>query len=258
MESREKGDHMMEKGGRAGLERQMRRQAGWLSESWLWLLRTKVLSGMPRRPKALDAGCGPGFVMEVLGNEMEVEGIDMDPDMVEMCRARGLNVTRADAAKLPFEDGHFDIAYCSFLLLWAKDPLKVIGELKRVSRRWVLCLAEPDYGGRIDHPAELAGIRDILAEGIRREGGDPFCGRKLRAMFRESGLDGEIGVHPGVWELGRLKEESSEEWRWIDGAARLAGIKDGELDGLREEWRAAIGRGILFQFNPVFYALARK
>jgi len=257
MDKWETGDRLMDKGGRAGLERQLRRQAGWLSESWLWLLRTKVLSGLPRRPKALDAGCGPGYVMELFGKEMVIEGVDIDPDMVEMCRVKGLNVTKADAAALPFDDGHFDIAYCSFLLLWARDPVTILRELQRVSKSWVLCLAEPDYGGRIDHPAELEGIKDILAEGIRREGGDPFFGRKLRAIFQESGLEAEIGVHPGVWDLGRLKEESSEEWRWIDGAAKHTGIKDGDLNELREEWRAAIGRGILFQFNPVFYALAK-
>jgi len=258
MEKWESGDRLMDKGGRAGLERQLRRQAGWLGESWLWLLRTKVLAGMPGRPKALDAGCGPGFIMEVLGKEMEVEGVDIDPDMVEMCRVRGLNVTKADAAALPFEDGRFDIAYCSFLLLWARDPVSVLREMRRVSKSWVLCLAEPDYGGRIDYPTELEGLRDLLAEGIRREGGDPFIGRRLRALFRESGMECEIGVHPGVWDMGRLKEESSEEWRWIDGAAKLAGIKDEELDELREVWRAAIGRGSLFQFNPVFYALVRR
>lgn len=248
----------MEKSGRTGLERQLRRQAAWLSESWLWLLRTRVLPGLPPRPRALDVGCGPGYVMDVLGKQMDVEGVDIDPDMVESCRARGLSVTKADATSLPFDDGHFDIAYCTFLLLWAKEPFKVLREMRRVCKSWVLCLAEPDYGGRIDHPPELEGLRDLLVEGIRNEGGDPFIGRKLRALLHQSGLEGEIGVHPGVWDLGRLKEESAEEWRWIELAAGPAGLGDGELDGAREAWRAALEGGCLFQFNPVFYALARK
>jgi SAM-dependent methyltransferase len=243
---------------RDGIERQLRRQAGWLGESWLWLLRTKVLAGMPGRPKALDVGCGPGFVMDLLGKEMEVEGVDIDPDMVEMCRVRGLDVTKADAAALPFEDMHFDIAYCSFLLLWARDPVTVLREMRRVSKRWVLCLAEPDYGGRIDYPPELEGFKDLLAEGIRREGGDPHIGRRLRALFRESGMECELGVHPGVWDMARLKEESADEWRWVDSAAALTGIDERDLDEAREVWREALGRGVLFQFNPIFYALARK
>jgi hypothetical protein len=122
----------------------------------------------------------------------------------------------------------------------------------------VICLAEPDYGGRIDYPPELDGLRDLLSEGIRREGGDPFIGRKLRALFRESGMDCEIGVHPGVWDVARLKEESAEEWRWVDSAAAHAGNEGRELDEARESWREALGRGVLFQFNPIFYALARK
>jgi len=243
---------------RKAMERQLQRQAGWLGESWLWLLRTKVLAGLPGRPKALDAGCGPGYVMEVLGNELEIEGIDNDPDMVEMCRVRGLNVTRADATQLPFGDGHFEIAYCSFLLLWARDPLTVLREMKRVSKGWVICLAEPDYGGRIDYPSELEGLKDLLAEGIRQEGGDPFIGRRLRALFREAGMECEMGIHPGVWDIARLREESGDEWKWVDFAAARTRADGKELDEAREVWREALGRGALFQFNPVFYALARK
>jgi SAM-dependent methyltransferase len=248
----------MDIGGRAGIDRQLRRQAGWLGESWSWLLRTKVLAGMPGKPKALDAGCGPGYVMELLGNAMDIEGVDIDPDMVEMCRVKGLNVTKADASALPFEDGHFDIAYCSFLLLWAKDPVTILRELRRVAKSWVLCLSEPDYGGRIDYPPELDGLKDLLAAGIRREGGDPFIGRRLRALFREAGMDCEMGVHPGVWDLAKLKEESAEEWRWVDSAVARGGIDDRGLDEARGVWREALGRGVLFQFNPIFYALARS
>jgi len=238
---------------RDGLERQLRRQSLWLKESWHYLLRTKVLSGASR-PRALDVGCGPGYVMEALLPLMDVEGVDLDSDMVAMGTARGLKVHEGAAERLEFDNATFDVVYCSYLMMWLKDPRRALQEMRRVSRGWVLCLAEPDYGGRLDHPERLSGLRDMIAAGIRRQGGDPFMGRKLRQLLRKSGFDPEIGVHPGVWNIARLGQEFDDEWRLV---ADLAGPET-DLQPYYDTWKTALEEGSLFQYNPVFYALARK
>ena len=240
-------------GPRDGLERQLRRQSLWLRESWHWILRTKVLPGAPR-PRALDVGCGPGYVMEALAPLLDLEGVDIDPDMVGMGRARGLAVREGAAERLPFADGSFDMVLCSFLVMWLPDPLKALREMKRVSNGWVLCLAEPDYGARLDHPEGLSGIRDVLSEGIRRQGGDPFAGRKLRAHMLKCGLEADIGVHPGVWAPERLAAEFEDEWRLVEE------LNDGRADiqPFWNAWKAALADRTLFQYTPIFYALARK
>ena len=238
---------------RSGLQRQLRRQSLWLKESWHYILRTRVLPGASR-PNALEVGCGPGYVMEALAPLLDIEGVDIDPDMVAMGAARGLPVRPGAAERLPFDNASFDVVYCSFLMLWLRDPARAINEMKRVSRRWVLCLAEPDYGARLDHPAALGGLRQLLAEGIVRQGGDPFIGRKLREVFRKCALESEIGVHPGVWDIRRLREEFEDEWRLVE---EFAG-EGAALQGYWESWKAGLESGTLFQFNPVFYALARK
>lgn len=241
------------------MNRQLSRQSLWLRESWMWLLEQRVLKKWtgPKRPTALDVGCGPGFVMEGLWESLEVHGIDIDPAAVADARDRGLDVREGDAHALPFDDGSFDLVYCSFLLLWVEDPVKVLSEMTRVSRDWVACLAEPDLGARIDFPEELAPLASIAEEGIRAEGGDPLIGRKLRSVFRACGLDAEVGVHPGVWGIDKLREESEGEWRYLELTA-----KDGEqsaaLSELKPVWRQAVREGTLFQHNPVFYAFARK
>lgn len=243
-----------------GLDKQLKRQSMWLKESWMWLLENKVLAserGKAGKPKALDVGCGTGLVMEVLGELFDVEGIDIDPAMVEECKSTGLKASTADALSLPFEDSSFDIVYCSFLLLWVKDPVKAVSEMKRVSRRWVLCLAEPDFGARIDYPEDLASLTQLIIQGMKDDGGDPFIGRKLRTIFSKCGLKAEIGVHPGVWDLDRLYAETADEWRWIDMTVSVSG-KKGDLSGLRIAWNDALRKGSLFQFNPYFYALAKK
>ncbi len=237
------------------LDRQLRRQSLWLKDSWQWILKEKILLGCPEAPKpsALDVGCGPGFVMQELAPLLDVQGMDIDPDMVASCKARLLKATKGRAEDLPFEDKSFDIVYCSFLLLWIKHPEEVIQEMKRVSKGWIICFAEPDFGARIDFPQELSPLHGLITEGITKDGGDPFVGRKLRSIFRKCGMEPEIGIHPGVWSLDRLRAETEDEWRWLSMT-----IGDSEwLETLRKRWDEALEEGTLFEFSPIFYALAR-
>ena len=250
----------MGQGPSKGILNQFKRQSTWLKEHWLWLLRTKVLPGMDevgRRPKALDMGCGPGYVMDILASELDIVGLDMDPDMVSICKARDLDVIEGRGEDLPFPDREFDIVLCSFVMMWVKDLARVMSEMTRVSDRWVLCLAEPDHGGRIDHPEELAGLNDMISEGIRARGGDPFMGRKLRALMTGQGLKVEMGTHPGVWDTDRLEQEMEGEWSFIEDFTK-GRVPDERLKQLRSAWDKALEKGTLFQYNPIFYALGQK
>jgi hypothetical protein len=57
-----------------------------------------------------------------------------------------------------------------------------------------------------------------------------------------------------VWDLRRLDEEFDDEWRLVE---ELAG-EGADLQPYWDAWKAALAGGTLFQFSPVFYALARK
>jgi len=244
---------------RPELDHQLSRQAIWLKESWLWLLRTRVLEKEPgKRLSALDVGCGPGHVMEVMSSVMDVRGLDIDPEMVAAGKSRGLNIIQGPAEKLPFEDGSFDFVYCTFLLLWVRDPMDVVSEMKRVSRRWVACLAEPDVGARLDYPEGVTHLKDLIVRGMKREGGDPHLGRKLRSVFARCGLDAEVGAHLGVWSIDKLREETPDEWRWIEMTTEPSFDSKLQLERIRTSWDKALDDGSLFQFSPVFYALAQK
>lgn len=243
-----------------GLENQLRRQSLWLRDSWFWLLETKVLNEYADRTQrlhALDVGCGPGLIMKLLESLFDIKGIDISPEMVNACKFKDLDVRLAAAEELPFENETFDIVYCSFLLLWVKDPVRVVSEMKRVSRRWILCLAEPDFGARLDYPDELSVLTELIRKGIREDGGDPAIGRKLRAVFSACDIDADIGVHSGIWTIDKLRAESTDEWRYIDMTAP-AETKNGRLQKARRAWEEALENGSLFQFNPVFYAFGRK
>lgn len=223
---------------------QLRRQSLWLKDSWLWLLREKVLTGETKT--ALEVGCGAGHVMEILSQHLDVRGIDNDPDMVALCQQKGLAVSLADAGELPFPDGSFDIVYCSYLMLWLPKPINVVREMARVSKKWVICLAEPDYGARIDYPPELGVLGLALVTDLKSKGADPFIGRKLRSIFASAGLNAEIGIHQGVWPIERTGTEI---------------IRELDITGRNPELRNVVKRasdnGSLMQYNPVFYAIAQ-
>ena len=195
--------------------------------------------------------------MELLASFFDVTGVDNDTDMVGSAKARGLDVIQADVIDLPYEDDSFDLVCCSFLMLWLNDPARAIGEMKRVAKHWVICLAEPDYGGRIDHPAELTSLTRYLAGEIKELGGDPYVGRKLRSFFNGNGMKAEIGAHQGVWDLEMLQHQSKEEWASIERAVGwhvdATALRKGKV-----VWEEALKAGDLFQYNPIFYALGRK
>jgi SAM-dependent methyltransferase len=241
-------------------EEQLHRQMNWLKEAWLWLVRTKVLKNMDLgkgRPSALEVGCGPGLVMELLSPTFDVKGIDIDPHMVRKAREQGLDAYQGDAMALPFEDNAFDVVYCCYTLLWVKDPEKAIREMARVSRRSVACLAEPDYGGRICHPKEVADLDHYLVESLIEEGADPYIGRKLCGLMEAAGLDVELGMQPGVWSPEQLRIEAEAEWDSLANAVRERMDKD-TLAETKVAWDKALADRSLFLFNPVFYAIGRK
>jgi SAM-dependent methyltransferase len=248
----------MEVPGSDSTHRQLRRQAEWLSGSWTWLLDTHVLADAPRggRPETLDVGCGPGFVMEVLGDRLDVVGVDLDPEMVSAGQDRGLDVRLADAYDLPFPDRSFDVVLSTFLMMWLEEPGRALAEMARVSRRWVLCLAEPDFGARIDHPEGLREVRDLVVAGFEARDADPFMGRKLRQLYVEQGMTAEVGFHPGVWDVARLREEFRDEWGYLLKAA--PGADPAGLEGIRVAWEEALAAGTAFSFNPIFWAIGER
>jgi SAM-dependent methyltransferase len=196
-------------------------------------------------------------VMELLSPTFDVTGLDLDPEMVHLVREGGSDAVLGDASALPFQDGSFDLVYCSFTVLWVSEPLTMIQEMARVSRRSVVCLAEPDYGGRICLPEEVAELDRCLVGSLVDEGADPFIGRKLGGMMEAAGLTVEMGVHSGIWSPHRLREEADAEWMSI--AESVSELVDRQsLDRAKAAWDKALAERSLFLFNPIFYAIGRK
>jgi SAM-dependent methyltransferase len=237
---------------------QFRRQAGWTRATRTHLYRR---ANLLRAGHVLDVGSGTGAVTEELAGRTQahVVGVDVDPAMVAYTQARGgrADYRPGDAHDLAFSDARFDVTVCHFLLMWCRDPARAAQEMVRVTRPGgaILVCAEPDYGGRIDHP-DLP-LRDWQIQALRGEGADPCLGRKLRGLFALPAVRAvEVGVIPGLWDLPTLRAEFGAEWAlWEQSLADL--VVPAELSRAKAADWAAIEAGERLAFMPVFYALVR-
>ena len=88
---------------------------------------------------ALDVGCGPGALTEVLVDRLgaaSVIAVDPSEPFVAAIRERlpDVVVLQASAEELPFADQTFDLALAQLVVHFMSDPLAGIGELRRVTR----------------------------------------------------------------------------------------------------------------------------
>jgi ubiquinone/menaquinone biosynthesis C-methylase UbiE len=88
--------------------------------------------------RALDVGCGTGALAYALAPHMEeVIGVDAVEELLAAARDGGppnCSFLVADAAKLPFGYGEFDLAGSLRLLHHVRRPELVVSELARVTR----------------------------------------------------------------------------------------------------------------------------
>ncbi len=167
--------------------------------------------------------------------------------------------TLGDAFHLPFPDAWFDITFCHFLLLWVAQPMQVVAEMKRITRRggFVLALAEPDYGGRIDYPSDLEIIGQMQLVSLRHQGADPLIGRKLAGIFHRVGFqETETGLVGGQWKSSPPKDDFALEWSVIQSDLGES-ISPENLERLHAVDALAWQQGERVLFVPTFYAVGK-
>ena len=102
-----------------------------------WNYRDRLVLSYVTGRKILDAGCGEGITLEKLVRrfpDADVQGIDVDPENVVICREHGLPVTQASLYELPYDDGVFDTSILLEVLEHLDHPEKAVSELARVTR----------------------------------------------------------------------------------------------------------------------------
>jgi SAM-dependent methyltransferase len=91
----------------------------------------------------LDAGCGEGFVADLLLRQLpglQLTGFDFNPEAVAVAQTKVQNATFQTASifEIPFPDRSFDVVGCFEVLEHLPDPAAALRELARVSSRAVV------------------------------------------------------------------------------------------------------------------------
>lgn len=153
--------------------------------------------GIAHRQAVLDLGCGWGSVTATLRRRALGPVVALDHHLAAVHRTGGPAIV-GDAHALPFAAGTFDLVFTQFVWLWLRDIPRAQVELDRVLRPGgALVALEPDFGGMIEHPPEVA-LGDVWRATLTRAGASPSIGRRLPSLFRGAGYRVAVElVQPG-------------------------------------------------------------
>ena len=170
--------------------------------------------GLEPGQSAIDLGCGPSGILELLSAAVSpggrVVGLDADPAHTAMASryvmARGLDnvtVVTADARHTGLPPDTFDLVHARTVLVTIPEPQEVLAEMVRLARPggWVAS-QEPDIEGAFCYPPLPAWdrLREIFRAGFSRSGADLLIGRRLTELYRQAGLEEiEVVVYAPVY-----------------------------------------------------------
>ena len=106
----------------------------WKQALWSQFLQRLQADNMA---SLLEIGAGPGQTGRFFQDAgLEVVCTDLSPEMVRLCRAKGLEAYEMDFLRLDFPDGHFDSLFAQNCLLHVPkaDFTDVLLEIRRVVR----------------------------------------------------------------------------------------------------------------------------
>lgn len=155
----------------------------------------------------LDAGCGVGSIaLDLAANfgPHRVVGVDFDAGQVEAaqrsCAERQLDNAEfftASVYALPFDDASFDVVYSNAVLMYLREPVRALREMRRVLRPDGLAAVSDDDHGTIVISPECPELTLFwsLADGvIAHEGGNARSSRHIRSLMLEAGFARTRGV----------------------------------------------------------------
>ncbi len=180
----------------------------------------------------LDCGCGPGTITVGLAQAVSpgnVTGIDLEESQLELARENaaklGLTNVKFESGsgyQLPDQDNLFDAVFSHAMLEHMHDPLAVLKEIHRVLKPGGLVgIRSVDLAATLIAPAgaTLERAYDIWLKYRQHCGGDPFLGRRFRALLREAGFAKTIG------------SASSETWGTPQTTQSIKSVLTAEFTG---------------------------
>ena len=109
----------------------------------------KIIANLlPNNARVLDVGCGDGTLMKYLSKEknIDVRGLELNEQNVEICIAKGLSVIEGNAETElgQFPDKSFDYVILSQTLQAFYNPVTVLKHLLRIGKTSIVSI--PNFG----------------------------------------------------------------------------------------------------------------
>ena len=224
-----------------------------LQAKWTKPFRNYLFSKLPVTDNLtiLEVGCGLGAILTEIqsvfhGTIKLISGMDINRDSLVFASFKNkCSYIQGDGHLLPFIDSCFDLVYCHYFLLWVQNPIDVLLEMARVTKKGGICavMAEPSYDDMKVEPANLQNLALKQKKVLSEKGANVNIGNTLYKLFCEAGYS-DI-------EFGRYKELESDLSYLIDE------IKQMLFD--TEENYFELHSNVSYTYNiPTFYAFVMK
>jgi SAM-dependent methyltransferase len=201
---------------------------------------------------AVDVMSGPGTITVDLARRLspgQVLGVDSSP--VRVAEAAGLAAAEGvpnvrfvlgDGYTIPLPDASVDIVHAHQVLQHLADPVRALGEMRRVLKpSGVLAARDACYGGVTWYPdlPELGTWLRVYRSVHGFVGGDPDAGTALRAWAHEAGFT-DVTSSASMWCFASAAEREWWGGSWAErvtepdflvpaiesGATRLADLQE--------------------------------
>lgn len=149
----------------------------------------------------LDVGCGVGSIALDLAPTIapgRVAAVDFDPGQVEVARRsaaqRGIDnvdFRTGSVYRLPYPDASFDVVYANAVLIYVREPVLALREMRRVLRPdGLVAVSDDDVATFVISPerSPLRLAARLVERAIAHEGGNPRYARDLRGLLLEAGF----------------------------------------------------------------------
>ena len=227
----------------------------------------------PSGSRILDVGSGPGHISLAVARRhpaSRVVAFDISAGRVGGLTpgqtGQSVSACVGDAARLPFEDESFDLAYCRLLLEYLPRPEAAVAEIYRVLRPGGRILLY-DLDGQLlwhDPPdAELDRNIDTMLAALRRTGFDPHIGRRLYNLTYTAGFV-EIATEVEPYHLipGSVTSEERARWQLKLDIARPAlahAVSDpATTDAVIESFLAYLDRDDTLVYSTAFAVSGKR
>lgn len=198
--------------------------------------------------RILDIGSGPGSITvgfakyapqgQIIGGDIVSDVLQQATALAQEQGLQNVSFQQIDANALPFKDGEFDITFCHQVLQHVGDPVRILKEMRRVTKPGgIVAAREADYKAFVwyPEPEELNHWGSVYQNIAKANGAEPNAGRYLRKWASEAGFEAKHVTF--TWAPWNFQFEEAVWWgnTWADRVRYSSFATSAKKHGLAED-----------------------